>query len=227
MLTNPDPGQHRYKTFQGLLGLRKDVKTDRGNKTSVEITLYFLCSKMSFSLSVAGEYISNCFGIDLGAFIPTSHPPPTRPTVKRSILPAHILPTLLSAELKKTKNICLHAKHMKCAVCVFIFCASVLWHTVLLSRINSECSRRVSLFLPRDYLHYVNHGCNDVHSIQFLSLHPSAILTPRGSHTPTRPVFSADLRPAWVSAGAAVWSWADLTWLWSQFRGEGGLLSCV
>ena len=38
--------------------------------------------KNKIFFSVTAKYISNCFGVDLGAFIPTSNPPPTRPAVK-------------------------------------------------------------------------------------------------------------------------------------------------
>lgn len=76
-------------------------------RTKPALKSYFIYWKSLWKsefLSVTVEYISICFGIDLRAFIPTSYPPPTHPKVKLSILPSHMLPTLLSIKLKHLIN---------------------------------------------------------------------------------------------------------------------------
>lgn len=92
-----------------------------------------------------------------------------------------------------------------------LLCCSSVTHTLLLSRINSECNHQVSLFLSTAYLQYVNHGCNDVRTSYSPSIHQHSSHPQPHNVSPPLHLFSADLRAGGVSFGATAWSWADLT----------------
>ena len=140
------------------------------------------------------EYISSCFGSDLRAFIPTSHPPTTRPEVKLSILPSHMLPTLLSMKLKYLLTCKEEVENTWCLLCILILGAATLQQTLLLSGINNERNRQVSLFLSTAYMQHVNHGCNDV-----------------------QPTFSPSIYLGFShSQPHTLWSIATSAWCWSQ-----------
>lgn len=113
--------------------------------------------------------------------------------------PSHMLPTLLSVKLKYLLTCDEEVKKKKTHE-VFIFISASTQRDWLFLR-----NHQVSLLLSTACRQYVHHGCNDVRTTFFLSLHPTVLLTL--SHTPTGPSpprLSADLRPVRASVCAAV-----------------------
>lgn len=162
-------------------------------------------------LSVTAYYISDCFGIDPRAFSPTSYRTPTRPAVILSILPAHILPTLLSTKLRKHLLTCKGGvQNISNLLCVF---SSSVTHNF-----TQQQKHQVSVFLPTACVQYMNHGRDDV---------PPPFYPHTLSHTPTRPL--PPLFKFWSQTSLCVCccyslELSRLTWHWSQFRGEE---SCI
>lgn len=147
-------------------------------------------------LSVTAEYISNCFGVDLGVFIPTSH-------IHLQLAPQSNFqssqPTSCPLCCQWNKKTFSYMQNTWNLLCVFSSSLLQFCDKLLLSRINSECNHRVSLFLPTAYLQYVNHGRNDVLTSSSPSIHQHSS-HPQQPHTPSSMAacVSPDLKPAWV-----------------------------